>query len=137
MLKGISCLLPPDLLRVLCEMGHGDTVVFGDSNFPSHSLGPLVLRLDGVKIPDLLRAVMPLWEIDTYSDSPFCMMQAVPGDTLDNDYVECCSGIVGRRPVFIERFAFYEAARRAYAVVHTGETRKYGNVILRKGVILP
>ena len=135
MLKNISPLLSPELLKILCEMGHGDTIVFADANFPSHALGPQVIRADGIKIPDLLQAIMPIFELDTYIPAPFVMMQAVEGDTLDMDYVAHCSRCLGRSPAFLERFAFYEHARQAYCIVHTGETRKYGNVILQKGVI--
>ena len=135
MLKNFSPLLSPELLKILCEMGHGDTIVFADANFPSHSLGPQVIRADGIKIPDLLQAVMPLFELDTYVSSPFVMMQAVEGDTLDMDYVSVCSKCLKHSPAFLERFAFYEQAGKAYCIVHTGETRKYGNVILQKGVI--
>lgn len=135
MLKGISPLLSPELLKILCEMGHGDIIVFADAHFPSHSLGPKVIRMDGIKIPDLLKALVPLWELDSYVETPFCMMQPVPGDTLDDEYVRSCTGILGRRPAYLERFAFYEKTRSAYAIVHTGETRKYGNILLQKGVI--
>ncbi len=135
MLKNISPLLSPELLKILCEMGHGDTIVLADANFPSHSLGPQVIHADGIKIPDLLQAIMPLWELDTYVPSPFLMMQAVEGDTLDEDYVAYCSRCLNHLPAFLERFAFYEQAGKAYCIVHTGETRKYGNVILQKGVI--
>lgn len=135
MLKGLSPLLSPDLLKILCAMGHGDTIVFSDAHFPSHTLGPQVLRMDGIAIPDLLKAIMPVWELDSYVEFPFRMMQAVPGDTLDMDYVQLCSSIVGRAPGHVERFAFYEEAKKAYAIIHTGETRKYGNIILQKGVI--
>ena len=135
MLKGLSPLLSPELLKILCAMGHGDTIVFSDAHFPSHTLGPQVLRMDGIAIPDLLKAVMPVWELDSYVEHPFRMMQAVPGDTLDMDYVRLCSSIVGRAPGHVERFAFYEEAKKAYAIIHTGETRKYGNIILQKGVI--
>ena len=135
MLKGLSPLLSPDLLKILCAMGHGDTIVLSDAHFPSHTLGPQVLRMDGIAIPELLNAIMPVWELDSYVEHPFRMMQAVPGDTLDMDYVRLCSSIVGRDPGYIERFAFYEEARKAYAIIHTGETRKYGNILLQKGVI--
>ena len=135
MLKGLSPLLSPELLKILCEMGHGDTVVFADAHFPSHTLGPQVLRMDGIAIPELLKAVMPVWELDSYVEHPFRMMQAVPGDSLDMDYVRLCSSIVEREPGYVERFAFYEEAKKAYAIIHTGDTRKYGNIILQKGVI--
>ena len=88
-----------------------------------------------LSIGQTLNAIMPVWELDSYTDKPFAMMQAVPGDTLDMDYVRLCSSIVGRDPGYIERFAFYEKARKAYAIIHTGETRKYGNILLQKGVI--
>ena len=135
MLKGISPLISPELLKVLSEMGHGDSIVLADAHFPSHSLGPAVIRLDGVKIPDLLAGIMPLWELDSYVDDPFCMMAPVPGDALDPDYVDRCQTVIGQKPILVERFAFYEKSRSAYAIVHTGETGKYGNVILQKGVI--
>jgi len=135
MLKGLSPLLSPDLLKILCEMGHGDSIVLSDAHFPSHTLGPRVLRMDGIAAPELLRAIMPVWEFDSYVDAPFVMMQVVPGDTPDMDYVRLCTEIAGREPAFVERFAFYEKAKSAYAVIHTGETRKYGNMLLQKGVI--
>ncbi len=135
MLKGISPLLSPELLKTLCEMGHGDKIILSDAHFPSHTLGPRVIRMDGLQIPDLLRGIMPLWEMDSYCDKPFAMMEAVPGDTLDMEYVKLCASIVGREPGYIERYAFYEAAKTAYAIVHTGETRKYGNILLQKGVV--
>ena len=135
MLKGISPLISPELLATLCEMGHGDFIVFSDAHFPSGSLGPKVIRADGLPIDALLRGVMPLFELDSYVPDPVVMMQAVPGDTLDMEYVSLCQSIVGKEVAFIERFAFYERAKKAYAIVHTGETRKYGNIILQKGVI--
>lgn len=135
MLKGISPVITPELLKVLYEMGHGDTVIFADAHFPSHTIGPQVIRMDCINIPDLLRAIMPLWELDTYVHSPFMMMEPVPGDKLDMEYVRECSEIVGSTPGYLERFAFYEQGKKAYAVIHTGETRQYGNVILYKGII--
>ena len=135
MLKNISPLLTPELLKLLCEMGHGDTVVLADAHFPSHSIGSRVVRADGIKIPELLQGLMPLFELDSYTPTPVLMMKATNGDTLDLDYVKCCSRWLGRTPEFIERFEFYEEARKAYVIVHTGETRKYGNIILQKGVI--
>ncbi len=136
MLKGISPLLSPELLKILSEMGHGDTIVLSDAHFPSHTLGPQVVRMDGIKIPDLLKAFMPLWELDSYTETPFCMMQPLLGDKLDMDYVKSCSEILGCQPTYIERYAFYEKAKKAYAVIHTGETRQYGNILLQKGVII-
>ena len=135
MLKGISPALSPELLKVLCEMGHGDTIVLADAHFPACTLGPQVIRADGLPIDALLKGIIPLFELDSYVDKPFLMMAAVPGDALDTAYVQTCQSIIGMEPGYLERFAFYEKARKAYAIVASGETRKYGNVILQKGVI--
>ena len=134
MLKGISPLISPELLKVLAEMGHGDTIVFSDAHFPAGSIGPQVIRADGLAVPALLEAVLPLFELDSYVPDPVRMMAAVPGDSLDEDYVALCRKCTGHEIAFLERFAFYEQAKSAYAVVITGETRKYGNIILQKGV---
>jgi L-fucose mutarotase len=140
MLKGISPLLSPQLLEVLCRMGHGDEVVLADAHFPGESLGVPVIRADGLRIPDLLDAVLPLFELDGYVDAPVVMMDAVPGDRLDPAgearYRAAVDRHAPRTPPLarIERFAFYERARRAFVIVMTGETAKYGNVLLKKGV---
>lgn len=141
MLKGISPLLSPDLLATLCRMGHGDEIVLADAHFPGESLNPRVLRADGLLIPDLLRAIMPLFQPDQFVEQPIAMMQPVPGDLLDPEvearYYKAIHaswpGLAGAERV--ERFAFYERARSAFAIVMTGETAKYGNIILKKGVI--
>ena len=141
MLKGISPLLSPDLLKLLCEMGHGDEIVLADSNFPGLSLARRLARADGLNISALLGGIAPLFPLDTYAD-PLIMMDAVPGDLLD-PAVEADYLLAIRRfqpqaapPLRIERYAFYERARQAFAVLMTGETRIYGNLILRKGVIV-
>lgn len=138
MLKGISPLVSPDLLKAMAEMGHGDEVVFSDAHFPAHAFGregALVLRADGVPADRLLAAVAPLFELDSYA-TPVVMMEAVPGDSLDPDVERAYRAALGYGGEIerMERFAFYGRAKRAYAVVLTGETRKYGNVILKKGV---
>lgn len=141
MLKGISHLLSPDLLKVLCEMGHGDEIVLADANFPGTSIGKRLVRADGLDIKTILEAILPVFVLDKYAD-PLIMMQTVPGDKLDPaveaDYME-----VVRRyqpesapPIRVERMAFYERARDAFCVVMTGELRIYGNLILKKGVIV-
>ena len=144
MLKGISPLLSPELLKVLCEMGHGDYLVLADANFPSHSVGKnaKVIRADGHGIPDLLRAILPLFPLDTYVEKPVQLMQVVPGDTVKTPIWEVYREIVRehdeRGDATIgetERFAFYEKARGAYVVIATGECAIYGNIILQKGVI--
>ena len=139
MLKGISKFISPELLAVLHRMGHGDEILLADAHFPGHSSGPEVVRADGITVTQLLGGILPLFELDSYAP-PLMMMQAVPGDTLDpqveSDYMEAVRKHVPEAPVpqRIERFAFYERAQKAFAIVMTGELRKYGNLLLKKGV---
>ncbi len=140
MLKGISPFIGPDLLATLCSMGHGDELVLADAHFPGATFGRRVLRADGVRIPDLLNGILPLFELDAYVDAPLVMMAAVPGDTLDPAVEAAYRAVIDRHaptapPIArIDRFAFYDRAREAFAVLMTGETAKYGNLILKKGV---
>jgi L-fucose mutarotase len=140
MLKGISPLISPGLLEVLARMGHGDEIILADAHFPGESMNAKVLRADGIRIPDLLSAILPLFELDAYVDHPLAMMAAVEGDKLDPDveksYLESIHKSNPDVPPIerVERFAFYERAKNAFAVVMTGETAKYGNIILKKGV---
>lgn len=140
MLKGISPVISPDLLRVLSMMGHGDEIVLADAHFPGDTFGQRVLRADGVRIPALLDGIIPLFELDEYVDAPVAMMAAVPGDELDPKVEASYRKAMEKHtngPVKIERverFAFYERAKQAFAVVMTGEAVKYGNIILKKGV---
>ena len=140
MLVGISPLLSPDLLALLCRMGHGDEIVLADAHFPGESCNARVLRADGLRVADLLDAILPLFALDTYVDSPVIMMAPVPGDTLDPAVEASYRVAIDRHwpetpPIaHVERFAFYERTRLAFAVVMTGETAKYGNIILKKGV---
>lgn len=135
MLKGISPIISPELLKTLAEMGHGDEIVLADAHFPGHSVNKRVLRADGVGVDALLAGIIPLFELDAYAP-PVVMMAPVPGDELDPcveaKYVAAMGyeGSVER----IDRYAFYERAQNAYAVVMTGETAKYGNILLKKGV---
>ncbi|HMD59975.1 MAG TPA: L-fucose mutarotase [Opitutaceae bacterium] len=139
MLKGIHPCISPDLLKILAEMGHGDGIIFADAHFPGHSVNTRILRADGLGVPMLLEGTLPLFELDSYAD-PLVMMQAVEGDRLDPAVEEEYMAVIrlhvpgAKPPVRIDRFAFYERARRAFAVVITGETRKYGNILLKKGV---
>jgi len=139
MLKGIHPCLSPELLKTLAEMGHGDEIVLADAHFPGHSMGTRVLRADGLEVTTLLDAILPLFELDSYAD-PLVMMRAIEGDRLDPAVEEQFMAVARRHapnakaPVRIERFAFYERARGAFAVVMSGEMRKYGNIILKKGV---
>jgi L-fucose mutarotase len=140
MLKGIASCISPDLLKVLAEMGHGDEIVLAVAHFPAHSMNTRVLRADGVPIITLLEGILPLFELDSYAD-PLVMMAAVKGDKLDPQlntlYMKTIRRIVlaARLPVRIDRFEFYERTRNSFAVIITGETRKYGNILLKKGVI--
>ncbi len=140
MLKGISPLLSPELLAVLYRMGHGDEIILADAHFPAESFNGRVLRADGIHIPELLSAILPLFELDEYVAHPLIMMSAVEGDQLDPKvelrYLQSIHITNPNVPAIerIERFAFYERAKKAFAVLVTGETAKYGNIILKKGV---
>ncbi|HGY5078047.1 MULTISPECIES: L-fucose mutarotase [Citrobacter] len=138
MLKTISPLISPDLLKVLAEMGHGDEIIFSDAHFPAHSMGPQVIRADGLQVDALLQAIIPLFELDSYAP-PLVMMAPVEGDSLDPSvetrYRDALSLPAGGPGITrIDRYAFYERAQNAFAVVITGERAKYGNILLKKGV---
>ena len=135
MLKGISPVVSPDLLKTLAEMGHGDEIVIADAHFPGHTFNSRVLRADGLDADQLLAGIIPLFELDAYA-TPVIMMEAVPGDTLDPAVEARYRKALGYEGVIerVERFAFYERAKKAYAVVLSGETAQYGNIILKKGV---
>ena len=135
MLKGISPVVSPDMLKVLCEMGHGDEIVISDAHFPGHTFNDKVLRADGLGADALLAGFRPLLELDSYA-TPVIMMDAVPGDTLDPAVEAKYRKALGYDGQIerMERYAFYERAKKAYAVIISGETAKYGNIILKKGV---
>ena len=144
MLKGIPKIISPELLKVLCEMGHGDRIVIADGNFPAQSVGKnaIVIRMDGHGTCDILDAILKLFPLDTYVECPVNLMQVVPGDTVEtpiwDTYHELCDKAEGKEVKFenVERFAFYERAKKAYCVVMTGETALYANIILKKGVVV-
>jgi L-fucose mutarotase len=121
-------------------MGHGDEIVLADAHFPGESFNSRVLRADGLRIPDILAAILPLFELDTYVPHPLVMMDAVEGDTLDPSVEKAYLESIritnpDAAPIErIDRFAFYERTKSAFAVVITGEIAKYGNIILKKGV---
>lgn len=141
MLRSIPPILSPELLHALRAMGHGDEIVLADANFPGTSLGPKLIRLDGLTCTDVLKAVLTLLPLDTFVDAPAHTMQVVGAPDAVPDVVSEFQSIVNDtadtavKIATLERFAFYDRARKAYAVVQTGETRLYGNIILTKGVI--
>ncbi len=144
MLKGIPKILSPQLLKVLCEMGHGDRIVLADGNFPAESVGKeaIVVRMDGHGMEELLDAVLQLFPLDTYVEKPVQLMEVVPGDTVETPIWESYRRIIrtydgrGENAIgHLERFRFYEEAKKCYAVVATGEGALYANIILQKGTI--
>jgi L-fucose mutarotase len=142
MLKHISNILSPDLLKILMEMGHGDEIVIADGNFPASSIAQRLVRLDGHAIPDILEAMLKLFPLDTYVDKPVSLMAVTPGDTYKPVIWEKYKKTIleSKEPFkefeYVERFAFYERAKKAYAVIATGESALYANIILKKGVII-
>lgn len=143
MLKNIPAILSPQLLKVLCEMGHGDEIVLADGNFPAERIGKntIVVRADGHGTPELLEAVLTLMPLDQYTERPAALMAVVEGDPERPAIWEVYRAILARhqeapeRIESMERFAFYERAEKAYAIVATGEKAVYANILLKKGVI--
>lgn len=145
MLKNIPPILSPELLKVLCEMGHGDRLIIGDGNFPAQSMGKdaIVIRMDGHNVPELLDAILQVFPLDTYVEKPVGLMEVVKGDTVATPIWDTYQEIVlkyddrGADAIgHIERFAFYEESRKAYAIIATSETALYANVMLQKGVVV-
>lgn len=145
MLKGIPQILSPELLKVLCEMGHSDRLVISDGNFPAESMGKdaIVIRCDGHGVPELLDAILQLFPLDTYVEHPVNLMEVMPGDQVETPIWDTYKEIVskyderGSKAVGnIERFEFYEEAKKAYAIIATGESALYANVMLQKGVVV-
>lgn len=140
MLKGIPKIISPELLKVLCEMGHGDEIVIADANFPAASMARNLVRADGISAVELLDAVLTLFPLDQYDNEHFVLMQKVPGDTVSTEVWQEYTDVLKKHspesePFFVERFAYYERAKKAYAVVATGEERQYANIILKKGCV--
>jgi L-fucose mutarotase len=142
MLKGIPSILSPELLKVLMEMGHGNELVLADGNFPAASIAQRLVRLDGHDIPRILESVLRLFPLDTYVEKPVALMAVTPGDKVQPVIWEEYKKVIlaSKEPFaefeYVERFAFYERARKAYAVVATGESALYANIILKKGVVV-
>lgn len=140
MLKGIDSVISPELLKILMEMGHGDELCIGDGNFPAAANAKRLVRLDGHGVCEVLDAILKLYPLDTYVDSPVTLMAVVPGDnvvpTIWDEYERIVKQREGDKKIeHIGRFEFYERARNCYAVVATGESALYANIILKKGVV--
>ena len=144
MLKGIPKILSPELLKVLCEMGHSDRLVISDGNFPAESMGKdaIVIRCDGHGVPELLEAILKVFPLDTYVEKPVNLMEVMPGDDVETPIWDTYTEIISRYDTRggeavgnIERFQFYEEAKKAYAIIATGESALYANVMLQKGVV--
>ena len=145
MLKGIPKIISPELLKALSEMGHGDTLVIADGNFPSESIGKnaIVIRYDAIGVTPLLEAILELFPLDTYVQKPVSLMEVVAGDSVETpiweEYKTCIRKVDARGDAVIEnieRFAFYEKAKHAYLVIATSESALYANIILQKGVVV-
>lgn len=141
MLKGIPSILTPDLLKILMEMGHGDEIVLADGNFPKFAHPDKVVRCDGHGIPELLDAILQFMPLDPYVEHPTVFMEVLPDDPYKPEIWEKYREIgakyepKGLRAVAINKYDFYERAKKAYAVVTTSEMALYANVILKKGVV--
>lgn len=144
MLKGIPKIISPELLKVLCEMGHGDRIVIADGNFPAESMGKeaIVIRCDGHGVPELLEAILKVFPLDTYVKKPVSLMEVVPGDTVVTPIWDTYKEIIGRYDSRgcdiidnIERFKFYDESKKSYAIMATSEKALYANIILQKGVV--
>lgn len=142
MLKGIPSVLPPELLKILMEMGHGDELVIGDGNFPAASMAQRLVRCDGHNVPELLDAILKLFPLDTFVEAPVSLMQVVPGKEVETPIWDVYREIVTKYEPLnnkieeVERFAFYEKAKKAYVIVASGEKALYANIILKKGVVM-
>ncbi len=145
MLKGIPQILSPELLKVLCEMGHSDRLVISDGNFPAESMGKnaVVIRCDGHGVPEILDAILKVFPLDTYVEKPVNLMEVMPGDNVETPIWDTYKEIIAKHDDRgaeavgnIERFAFYEEAKTAYAIIATSESALYANVMLQKGVVV-
>ena len=145
MLKGIPKILSPELLKVLAEMGHSDRIVISDGNFPAESMGKdaIVIRCDGHGVPELLDAILKVFPLDSYVEDPVNLMEVMKDDNVETPIWDTYKDIVAKYDDRgaaairnIERFAFYEEAKKAYAIVTTGESALYANVMLQKGVVI-
>ena len=142
MLKNIPPLLGPELLATLRAMGHGDEIVIADANFPAEFLGPHLHRADGISATDLLEAILTVMPLDDFVEQAAIGMAVVGDPHARQPIYDDFQQIIARHEPemhfsTVERFAFYDRAKKAAAVVQSGETRLYGNIVLKKGIIRP
>ena len=143
MLKNLDPVLTPDLLHALRAMGHGDEIVIVDANYPAESAGPRLIRLDGVDATRALDAVLSVMPLDDYVPEACWRMEVVGQADAEQPIFAEFRKIIAKREgeafklASLERFAFYERARKCFAIVATGERRLYGNVLLKMGVVRP
>lgn len=140
MLKSIPRIIPPELMKVLMEMGHGDEIILGDGNFPGASCANRLIRCDGSNIPEILEAILKFLPLDSFVEFPVALMAVVPGDSTKPVIWEEYRKIINKyNPIkdfeYMERFKFYERTKKAYSVVATGEKSLYANIILKKGIV--
>lgn len=146
MLKNIPKILSPELLKVLCEMGHSDRICIADGNFPAESMGKdaIVIRMDGHNVPEILDAILTVFPLDTYVETPAVLMELMDCDKgkvatpiwdtyrdIISKYDERGASCVGN----IDRFDFYDEAKKCYCIIATGESAIYANIMLQKGVV--
>ena len=142
MLKGIPNIISPELLKILMEMGHGDEIMIGDGNYPAVTHAKRLVRCDGHGVPELLEAILQLFPLDDFVDKPVAMMSVVPGtSTPTPDIWQTFQRILNnhghdpKKIEYMDRFAYYDRAKEAFAIVATGESAVYANILLKKGVI--
>lgn len=141
MLKNISKIISPELLKTLCEMGHGDEIVIADGNFPAASIANKLIRADGISGTEILNAVLSVFPLDQYDNENFILMERCPQDTFEvtiwDDYKKILNNYEPENKItYLNRFDYYERAKKAYAVIATGEEKQYANIILKKGCVL-
>lgn len=145
MLKGIPKELTPEMLKYLCEMGHGDTIVIADAHFPAQTCGQRVISYPCIDATNMIQAILAVLPLDPYVEAPVCVMELVPSDVekgmaqpeIWGDVLKMCqeTEFFEVKMGAYERFEFYEQAKKAYLIIQTGETRQYGNFILTKGIV--
>lgn len=142
MLIGVPSILSPELLKTIMEMGHGEELVIGDGNFPAAGMARRLIRADGHGVPELLRAILKFFPLDRFVERPVALMEVVPGDPSKPEIWRRYRELLEQAEPgfedfeFVERFAFYDRARQAYAILATGEEALYANIILKKGVVV-